>query len=256
MAGGVCSDEFSNTPTYDTLMCAIMPHLITAQCAWDDAMTTLSATSDTVAPIGNAYKDSLWTTWVDNAGYTGNDDCEPSYDLDENHGTFGGPRYSGVTAPVTAPVTGPPVIVEEVTHSSCPTAEDAAASDCCSCKSDEAGWEPPDLYSNGCCSDCTAVCTATTTAAAPVVDVDSSTWPAEAQKLIDMGGCTMVSTAMGLPDLGSCNADLMASATIQGLAAGLTGNLCDYCPATCADLGEVCVPAADSMDPSKYWRPR
>ena len=69
-------------------------------------------------------------------------------------------------------------------------------------------------------------------------DEDTSTWPAEAAPLAAMGGCGMVTTALGAGL--TCSDDLAESATIQGMAPGISGSLCDYCCSTCDGAGSPC----------------
>jgi hypothetical protein len=94
VVGGTCSaDDGSdavyslNTASDETIACALLPHLVTAQCEWNDAMTTM-VSDGAAGAIGAAFMDSQWQQWIamEAIGYTGNDDCDAKYDLDDNHG--------------------------------------------------------------------------------------------------------------------------------------------------------------------------
>ena len=69
-------------------------------------------------------------------------------------------------------------------------------------------------------------------------DLDTATWMAEAAPLIAMGGCGFVAQAAGMGL--TCDLDLGASATVQGMAPGVTGSLCHYCCESCAASDQTC----------------
>ena len=69
-------------------------------------------------------------------------------------------------------------------------------------------------------------------------DVPTSEWPAEWAAFVGMGGCGAVATVKGMGL--TCTTDLGASATVQGLAPGISGMLCDKCAASCKADGQDC----------------
>ena len=69
-------------------------------------------------------------------------------------------------------------------------------------------------------------------------DVPTDTWPDPWKELGGkLGYCAGVATAAAMSV--TCTTDI-ATTVAAGMAPGITGNLCQYCPASCADNGQEC----------------